>query len=122
MWQDEFGIPGKVDESKWSAVNKGGGFWNKELQFYSKREKNAYVSDGTLKINAFREDYQSHKYTSAKLESKAEWTYGRFHVRARLNEGVARGTWPAHWMMPREKTYGNWPNSGENRHHGACRV
>jgi beta-glucanase (GH16 family) len=113
VWRDEFDVPGKVDQSKWSAVHKGGGFWNNELQFYSNREKNAWISDGTLKIRAVRENYDGHKYTSAKLESKVEWTYGKFHVRARLNKGTARGTWPAHWMMPRASAYGNWPRSGE---------
>jgi len=113
VWRDEFNVPGAVDASKWSAVNKGGGHWNNELQFYSNRLKNAWVSDGTLKIKAVREDYGGETYTSAKLESKADWTYGKFHVRARLNRGSARGTWPAHWMMPRGSVYGSWPRSGE---------
>jgi len=113
VWRDEFNVEGDVDQSKWSAVHKGGGHWNNELQFYSNRSKNAWVSDGTLKIKALRENYGGELYTSAKLESKADWKYGRFHVRARLNKGTSRGTWPAHWMMPRGSVYGSWPRSGE---------
>jgi len=113
VWQDEFNVPGKVDEAKWSAVHAGNGFGNNELQFYTGREENAWISDGTLKIRARREDFGGRRYTSAKLESRVDWLYGKFHVRARLNKGTARGTWPANWMMPRVSTYGGWPRSGE---------
>jgi len=113
VWQDEFNVPGKVDGTKWSAVHAGNGFGNNELQFYTGREENAWISDGTLKIRARREDFGGRRYTSAKLESRVDWLYGKFHVRARLNKGTARGTWPANWMMPRVSTYGGWPRSGE---------
>lgn len=118
-WSDEFDSPGGQKQgfntSKWTAVDKGGGFWNQELQYYSPRESNVWVSDGTLKIKAVYEQpkYKDHRYSSAKLESKNVWTYGMFEVRARLNNGCARGTWPAHWMMPRPESYGYWPKSGE---------
>jgi len=113
VWEDKFNGNGAVDPTKWTAVEKGGGHYNDELQYYSNRTKNAWVSDGTLKIRALREDYKDHKYTSAKLETKVAWTYGKFHVKARLNQGSARGTWPALWMMPKDKVYGYWPHSGE---------
>jgi len=114
VWQDEFHGNGAIDLSKWAPVHShGNGFGNNELQFYTNRQDNAFVSDGTLKIRAHREWYGGRRFTSAKLESRADWLYGKFHVRARLLKGTARGTWAANWMMPRVSSYGGWPRSGE---------
>lgn len=114
VWQDEFDTPGMVDKSKWYPIHShGNGFGNEELQFYADREENAWISDGTLKIRARREDFGGRQYTSAKLESRTDWLYGKFHVRARLMYGKARGSWAANWMMPRDSRYGRWPRSGE---------
>lgn len=114
VWQDEFDTDGVVDESKWYPIHShGNGFGNNEKQFYTNRKENAWISDGTLKIRARREDYGGREYTSAKLESRTEWVYGKFHVRARLKDGKGRGTWGANWMMPRDSKYGGWPRSGE---------
>jgi len=111
-WEDTFDADGAVNSAEWNVVNKGGGFGNQELQFYTNRAENSWVSDGTLKIKAMAESYQGNQYTSAKLETKKEWLYGKFSVRSRI-PGTARGTWPAHWMMPRDSEYGIWPKSGE---------
>ena len=113
VWQDEFSNKGAVNSSTWALVQSGNGFGNNELQFYTNRQENAFVSDGTLKIRAHREWYGGRRFTSAKLESRADWLYGKFHVRARLQKGTARRTWAANWMMPREPSYGRWPRSGE---------
>jgi len=66
-----------------------------------------------LKIRAKREYFGGRKYTSAKLETHDAWRYGKFSVRARLQHGHARGTWPAIWLLPRHWKYGGWPHSGE---------
>lgn len=112
VWEDEFNGNGAVDQSKWRPVVAGDGFGNNELQYYTNRTDNAWVSDGTLKIRARLENYGSRSYTSAKLESTTDWLYGKFHCRTRLI-GMARGTWAAHWMMPTDSAYGIWPRSGE---------
>lgn len=116
VWQDEFngnGLnPVPVNFSKWRPVVRGDGFGNNELQYYTDRTINAWVSGGTLKIRARLEDFRGRHYTSAKLESTASWLYGKFHVRSRLI-GTASGTWAAHWMMPTDNAYGRWPHSGE---------
>merc|ERR1712039_429392 len=52
-------------------------------------------------------------YTSAKLQSRADYLYGKVSIRARLPRGQATGTWAALWMMPRTSEYGGWPKSGE---------
>jgi beta-glucanase (GH16 family) len=53
-------------------------------------------------------------YTSASIKTKGlgDWGPGhRIEVRAKLPMGV--GTWPAIWMLPTDKVYGGWPDSGE---------
>lgn len=112
VWQEDFNGNGEVNSSNWRPVVAGDGFGNNELQFYTDRTDNAWVSDGTLKIRARRENWQNREYTSAKLETRADWVYGKFHCRTRLI-GTARGTWAAHWMMPTDSAYGIWPRSGE---------
>jgi len=77
------------------------------------RLENSYVSNGTLKIVARREDYENRKYTSARLTTKLkqDWRYGRIEVRARLPLGG--GSWSAIWMLPTHWKHGSWPTSGE---------
>ncbi len=113
-WSDEFEYTGLPDPKKWGYDVGGHGWGNKELQYYTAgRKKNARVEDGRLIIEARRDAWKGHEYTSARLVSKGkgDWTYGRFEVRAKLPSG--RGTWPAIWMLPSGKEYGSWPSGGE---------
>lgn len=80
--------------------------------YYTNRTDNVYLSNGTLKIVGKLESYGGHPFTSGKIESVDAWLYGKFTIRSRM-VGTARGTWPALWMMPRDRVYGNWPMSGE---------
>merc|ERR1719323_1972177 len=69
VWADEFNVNGRVDDNRWKSTHShGDGFGNHELQFYTNRQTNAWVSEGTLKIRAKREDFEGRKYTSARLE------------------------------------------------------
>ena len=114
VWNDEFNYNGLPDPAKWSYDVGGHGWGNKELQFYTdRRAENARVENGSLIIEARRDRWEGHEYTSARLVSKGkgDWTYGRFEVRAKLPSGV--GTWPAIWMLPTRWEYGGWPDSGE---------
>lgn len=116
VWADEFNYAGLPDPTKWGYDVGGHGWGNNELQFYTEqRKENARVERGILLIEARRENWKSSKYTSARLHSKGkgDWTYGRFEIRAKLPTG--RGTWPAIWMLPSLKTYGDggWPDNGE---------
>ena len=116
VWSDEFDYSGLPDPSKWGYDVGGHGWGNKESQYYTERRKeNARVEDGHLIIEARRDGSGRNKYTSARLVSKGkgDWTYGRFEVSAKLPSG--RGTWPAIWMLPSQKSYGNggWPDNGE---------
>ena len=130
IWNDEFDGDGAIDSEKWfhqTQLPNGNSWYNNELQHYTNRLDNTYVSDGTLKIVAKKEMYtdQGHtkEYTSARLNSKYTFTYGRVEVRAKLPEGV--GTWPAIWMLGKNinepgaywqtQGYGTtpWPQCGE---------
>lgn len=116
VWSDEFNKDGLPDKKKWSYDTKGNatGWGNNEAQFYTAfNKKNVYVSDGTLKITARKEEKNGKKYTSARLttKGKGDWLYGKIEVRAKLPYG--RGAWSAIWMLPSDNVYGGWPKSGE---------
>lgn len=130
VWADEFDVNGPVNPDNWHHQTFGpnGGQWfNGELQHYTDRDTNSFVSDGFLRIVAKREtttqDGVTLDFTSARLNSKFAFTYGRVDVRARLPFG--NGTWPAIWTLGRNinepgawfETQGEgttpWPACGE---------
>lgn len=104
IWNDEFDVDGPIDTNKWhhqTQMPSGGNWYNGEQQHYTNRTDNSYVDNGTLKIVAKKESFQDQgytkQYTSARLNSKYAFTYGRVDIRAKL-PGKA-GTWPALWML-----------------------
>jgi beta-glucanase (GH16 family) len=142
VWSDEFENDGSVylsgqtnvvDPAKWHhqtyPVNGGQGWHNNEEQHYTDRLDNSYVSDGTLKIKAIKETYSDpqtgslQNYTSARLNSKYAFKYGKVEVRAKLPSEL--GTWPAIWTLGQNiweqgaywqtQGYGTtgWPTCGE---------
>ena len=113
LWADEFNKDGLPDTSKWGYDIGGHGWGNDELQYYTQRIENAIVQNGVLRINLLREDYDTNRYTSARLLSykKFDFRYGRVEVRAKLPEG--RGTWPAIWMLGSNIATADWPGCGE---------
>ena len=129
VWSDEFDYEGIPDEQKWKHQTTGpdkGHWFNGEQQHYTASLKNAYVSEGSLKIVALKEDYTqsgvTKNYTSARLNSTFPFTYGKIEVKAKLPQG--QGTWPAIWTLgtninelgnPFGERYGavGWPDCGE---------
>lgn len=104
VWSDEFDYQGRPDETKWhhqTFAPNNGSWFNEEAQHYVDREENSYVSDGSLKIAAIKDSYTTQnttkEYTSARLNSKFNMTYGKIEVRAKLPSGA--GTWPAIWTL-----------------------
>ena len=104
VWSDEFNTNGPVDPTKWfhqTQLPAGGSWFNGEIQHYTNRTANAVVSNGELNLIAKKESFtdQGHtkQYTSARLNSKFAFTYGKVEVRAKMPTGV--GTWPAIWML-----------------------
>ena len=118
VWSDEFNDGESVSLDNWkfeTVAPNNGSWWNDELQHYTNRTDNAFVSDGTLKIVAKKEEYTAqgvtHSYTSARLNSIFTFTYGRVDVRAKLPFG--EGTWPAIWMLGSNTETVGWPECGE---------
>ena len=124
VWQDEFDGPAGVsfDRDKWVADTAGGGFGNKERQFYTTRADNvAMDGNGNLVITARAEPASSNLqcwygkclYTSTRLKTKGLFAqmYGRFEARIRVPRG--QGIWPAFWMLGDDIDKVGWPESGE---------
>ena len=130
VWSDEFDTDGPVNSDNWHHQTIGienGGWANGELQHYTDRIDNSFVSGGFLNIVAKRETIEqngvSRDFTSARLNSKFAFTFGRVDVRARLPLG--EGTWPAIWTLGKNisevgawfETQGfgdtSWPACGE---------
>ncbi len=129
VWSDEFDGSGVINSSNWfhqTQLPAGGSWYNGELQHYTNRQINSFVGNGSLSIVAKKETFnnqgQTKQYTSARLNSKFAFKYGRVEVRAKLPTGV--GTWPAIWMLGKNivepggfwsSTNGtvNWPACGE---------
>ena len=129
VWSDEFNTNGAVDANNWFHQTQlpGGGSWfNGEVQHYTNQLANSFVDTGLLHIVAKKESFTDQgvtkEYTSARLNSKFAFKYGRVDVRAKLP--IEAGTWPAIWMLGKnvnedggyfDATYGttDWPACGE---------
>lgn len=129
VWSDEFNTNGAVNSTNWfhqTQLPAGGSWFNNEVQHYTNQLTNSFVNGGFLNIVAKKEPYTDQgitkQYTSARLNSKFAFKYGRVDVRAKLP--IDSGTWPAIWMLGRnvnedgayfDATYGtvDWPACGE---------
>ena len=56
IWSDEFN-GSTIDPNNWGYDIGGSGWGNNELQYYTNRPDNAYLSNGNLIIEAKREDF-----------------------------------------------------------------
>lgn len=112
-WADEFDYTGLPLDTKWDYDLGGSGWGNNEKQYYTNSPSNVNVGGGLLTITAKKENLGGMAYTSTRLvtRNKLDVTYGRIEVKAKLPTG--KGTWPAIWMLPTERFYGDWPKSGE---------
>lgn len=129
VWSDEFSTNGAVNSTNWfhqTQLPNGVSWNNGEVQHYTNRTVNSFVNAGFLNIVAKKETFtdqgQTKDYTSARLNSKFAFKYGRVDVRAKLPIGA--GTWPAIWLLGKNinedgayfaSTFGttNWPGCGE---------
>lgn len=129
VWSDEFEVNGPVSGTNWfhqTQLPAGGGWYNGEQQHYTNLLTNSFVNAGSLHIVAKKENFMDQgvlkQYTSARLNSKFAFKYGRIDVRAKLP--IQQGTWPAIWTLGKninedgayfDAAYGttNWPACGE---------
>lgn len=119
VWSDEFEGNGAINSSKWhhqTLLPNGNSWYNGEIQHYTNRADNSYVHNGILYIVGKKENYTDQgytkPYTSARLNSKFAFQYGKVEVRAKLPSGA--GTWPAIWTLGKNihENGGYWYNQG----------
>ena len=127
VWSDEFDGTGAIDSDKWfhqTLLPNGNSWFNGELQHYTNRTDNSYLADGYLHIVAKKESFtdqgRTKSYTSARLNSKYAFTYGRVEISAKLPTG--RGTWPAIWTLGQNITEngGYWTSTNGTTGWPAC--
>jgi beta-glucanase (GH16 family) len=111
VWQDTFEKVGSPNLENWRFDLGGGGWGNNELQCYTDRLNNAYISDNTLKIKAVEEKVADCSFSSARLVSKKAFLYGDFRIIAKCPTSL--GTWAAVWMLPENFEHYGWPDGGE---------
>ena len=118
IWSDEF-KGGELEEKNWNRQIEKAGRFNEEWQRYTDDEKNAFVEDGKLVIQAIHETdkHGMNQYTSARLNTanKLTFKYGKITARIKLPEG--QGIWPAFWMLGANINENGgdtpWPECGE---------
>lgn len=129
VWSDEFSTNGAVNDQNWfhqTQLPAGGSWFNNEVQHYTNQITNSFIDAGNLNITAKKESFTDQdvtkQYTSARLNSKFAFKYGRVDVRAKIP--VDAGTWPAIWMLAKnvnedggffDALFGtlDWPDCGE---------
>ncbi len=129
VWSDEFSGTGAPASDHWFRQTQfpiPGSWFGGEEQHYTNRIENSFIADGYLNIVAKKENFTDQgftkAYTSARLNSKYAFTYGRVDVRAKIASGA--GTLPAIWMLGKNisepgayfaSEFGTtaWPATGE---------
>jgi len=128
VWGDEFNAA-TLDTTKWQIEQTCNGGGNAELECYTARPQNVYLSNGNLVLHAQKETYtgtqagctdsqgctNTKTFTSGRINSSptdaGAFLYGRMETRAKLCSGSH--LWPAIWMLPKDYAYGGWAASGE---------
>jgi len=79
------------------VITKGNNY-NEELQYY--HNDNVYINNGNLILEARKEEYKNHIYTSGKIttESYVEFLYGEVEIRMKHPKGD--GCLSAIWLLP----------------------
>jgi len=115
VWSDEFnGADGSPpDRNTWYPESGGDGWGNNELEYYTNRINNSYVYNGSLIIQALKEEYGGRGYTSARLDTanSVSFLYGIMAFRIKIQ--MADGLWPAAWQMGESFPRVGWPRCGE---------
>lgn len=112
-WSDDF-TGNAVNSNNWGFESGNNNGWgNHEMENYTDRTQNAFVTQGNLIIEARQESYGGNSYTSARMitKNKQSFKYGRIDIRAKLPSG--KGVWPALWLLGSNIDQVGWPACGE---------
>jgi len=89
------------------------GWGNNEIQNYTASPENSFIGpqpEGALVLKAIA-SHDGRSFTSARLVSYQKMAWPRGHVAARISAPLAKGIWPAFWLLPVENL--RWPDDGE---------
>lgn len=109
LWSDEFNREKNagIDSDKWTVLEWESGRVNGEKQRYVDNVENLFFEGNKyLVLRGLHESGDT--YTSARIESKFKFKFGRVEVSAKLPAG--QGSFPGIIMMG---TNGGWPDCGE---------
>lgn len=113
-WSDEFS-GSALNPVNWNQEtgNGTGGWGNNELEYYTSRLQNTFLSSGNLIIEARKEAIGGFNYSSGRMttQNKKVFKFGRIDIRAKLP--VGKGIWPALWMLGANIPSVGWPACGE---------
>ena len=114
VWSDEFSDV-NINTANWVYDIGGGGWGNKELQYYTSGPENSNISNGNLQIIAKQESVEGNNYTSARMKTQGlqSFTYGK--IEARIKAPVGKGMYSTFWMLGNNmnQTDVGWPKCGE---------
>jgi hypothetical protein len=113
IWSDEFNNT-TINPNNWTFESGNNNGWgNNELEYYTDRTQNVFVSGGNLIIEARGEPYNGFNYTSTRMitKNKKIFKFGRIDIRAKMPKG--KGVWPALWMLGNNIDQVSWPACGE---------
>ena len=117
VWQDNFDVP-TINSNTYTYDLGDGcernlcGWGNGELQYYTNRSENLRIENGSLILEARRENYNNSAFTSSRLktEGRLHFKYGTVEARIKL-PNMANGLWPAFWTLGTRGP--SWPSIGE---------
>jgi beta-glucanase (GH16 family) len=113
VWSDEFDAP-DIDTDTWIWDVGGHGFGNGQMEYNTSRATNSFIENGSLVIQAHREDYFDNAFTSARMltQGRFAYKYGSLEARIKL-PNTENGLWPAFWMLGNNFPAIDWPACGE---------
>ena len=120
VWRDEFN-GNSLDETKWGYYTGGWKDENQQVQnCYRRESENVNVSGGSLNLVGLYKpgetctgNTKTGDFTSGFVQTKGKASFKYGYIEARIKMPKNKSTWPAFWMSPSDKKYGDWPNSGE---------
>ena len=84
IWSDEFNGT-EIDTETWIWDVGSHGFGNGQMEYNTSRAKNSYIDNGSLVIEAFREDYFGSSFTSARLNTRGRFAFKYGTLEARIH-------------------------------------
>ena len=113
VWSEEFDS-GEIDKNVWTYDVGGHGYGNGQLEYNTARRENSYIENGSLVIEARRENYFDNSFTSARMMTQGRFAfkYGTLEARIKFPD-VGNGLWPAFWMLGNNFPGVTWPECGE---------